>query len=156
MPDVYMRLVQYKRVANAATRNELEELEVEMINRFGLLAEPTKTLFGVTWIKLLAAGLGVEKLVAGAHGGSIRFGKDSAVDAEALIRLISEKRAHYSLDGPYRLRFRWDPPVPEDERIDRLERLLIELGAAEPEAPGAPEDGRGHQRMPESPKVQAL
>jgi len=147
MPDVYMRLVQYKRVANAATRNELEELEVEMINRFGLLAEPTKTLFGVTWIKLLAAGLGVEKLVAGAHGGSIRFGKDSAVDAEALIRLISEKRAHYSLDGPYRLRFRWDPPVPEDERIDRLERLLIELGAAEP---------GGHQRTPELSEGQAL
>jgi transcription-repair coupling factor (superfamily II helicase) len=137
MPDVYMRLVQYKRVANAATRAELEELEVEMINRFGLLAEPTKALFGVTGLKLLAASLGVEKLRASAAGGSITFGANAAVDAEALVRLVADEPERYSLDGPYRLRFRWDPPVPESGRIERLERLLRALGAADMPAPAA-------------------
>jgi transcription-repair coupling factor (superfamily II helicase) len=134
MPDVYMRLVQYKRIANAATRAELEDLEVEMINRFGLLEAPTKALFGVTWIKLLAGQLGIEKLDAGSKGGSIRFGKDASVDPEALVRLVAEGEGRYSLDGPYRLRFRWDPPVPGEARLDRLERLLTSLGAAAPEA----------------------
>ncbi|HUF73111.1 MAG TPA: transcription-repair coupling factor [Gammaproteobacteria bacterium] len=134
MPDVYMRLVQYKRIANAATREELEDLEVEMINRFGLLEAPTKALFGVTWIKLLAAELRVEKLDAGPKGGSIRFSKDASVDPEALVRLVGDGYGGYSLDGPYRLRFRWDPPVPAEARLERLERLLIRLGAEPPDA----------------------
>ena len=132
MPDVYLRLVQYKRIANAATRAELDELQVEMINRFGLLAEPTKTLFGVTWLKLLATQIGVKKLQAGAGGGSIRFTSDAGVDAEALVRLIADQPRSYSMDGPFRLRFKWDPPVPDDERIERLERLLQTLGAKAP------------------------
>jgi transcription-repair coupling factor (superfamily II helicase) len=131
MPDVYMRLVQYKRIANAESRAELDELEVEMINRFGLLSEPTKALFGVTWIKLLAASLGVEKLAAQASGGSIRFAKDATVDAAELVRLVAETPERYSLDGPFRLRFKWAPPVPDDRRIDRLENLLTRLGASE-------------------------
>ena len=134
MPDVYMRLVQYKRIANAATHGELEDLEVEMINRFGLLPEPTKSLFGVTWLKLLAAGLGVEKLQAQAAGGSIRFGRDARVDPEALLELVAGDPKTYSLDGPWRLRFKWDPPVPDSARLDKLERLLSKLGAAVPEA----------------------
>jgi transcription-repair coupling factor (superfamily II helicase) len=129
MPDVYMRLVQYKRIANAATKEELEDLEVEMINRFGLLEAPTKALFGVTWIKLLAGQLGVEKLDAGAKGGSMRFGKEASGDPEALVRLVAEGAGRYSLDGPYRLRFRWNPPVPGAGRLERLERLLVGLGA---------------------------
>jgi transcription-repair coupling factor (superfamily II helicase) len=134
MPDVYMRLVQYKRIANAATLSELEELQVEMINRFGLLAEPTKTLFGVTWLKLLANEIGVEKLQASAGGGSIRFGKDARVDAAALVRLVADEPRRYSLDGPYRLRFKWDPPVPSEQRVETLEGLLQKLGAKPPEA----------------------
>jgi len=130
MPDVFMRLVQYKRIANASTLAELEELQVEMINRFGLLAEPTKALFGVTWLKLLAADIGVEKLQAAAHGGSIRFGRDAGVDAEALVRLVADWPQRYSLDGPYRLRFKWEPAVAADERIGKLEQLLGKLGAS--------------------------
>jgi transcription-repair coupling factor (superfamily II helicase) len=136
MPDVYMRLVQYKRIASARTRGELDDLEVELINRFGLLTEPTRALFGVTWIKLLAGSIGVEKLTAQASGGSIRFGKDATVDAVALVRLVAETPERYSLDGPYRLRFKWDPAVPDDLRIEMLEKLLFRLGAAPPSDAG--------------------
>jgi transcription-repair coupling factor (superfamily II helicase) len=129
MPDVYLRLVQYKRIANAATRADLDDLQIEMINRFGLLAEPTKALFGVTWLKLLAAQIGVEKLQAGAAGGSIRFSARAEVDAEALVRLIAEKPQRYGMDGPFRLKFKWDPAVPPDARVERLEQLLRTLGA---------------------------
>jgi transcription-repair coupling factor (superfamily II helicase) len=134
MPDVYMRLVQYKRIANASTRAELDELQVEMINRFGLLADPIKALFGVTWLKLLAAELGVEKLQAGAEGGHLRFGGDANIDAAALVRLIQDDPERYTLDGPDKLRFRWRPAVPPEQRIDRLERLLRKLRVTETEA----------------------
>src|SRR5918999_870553 len=35
VPDVHMRLVLYKRIAGAADEDELRELQVEMIDRFG-------------------------------------------------------------------------------------------------------------------------
>jgi transcription-repair coupling factor (superfamily II helicase) len=133
MPDVYMRLVQYKRIASATSLDELRELEIEMINRFGLLAEPTKALFGVTALKLLANSIGVEKLQASAGGGYIRFGRhaggDGGVDPGALIGLVAAEPQSYRLDGPWRLRFSWEPPLPPERRIDRLERLLARLGA---------------------------
>jgi len=130
MPDVYMRLVLYKRIASAASHEELRDLEVEMINRFGLLAEPTKALFGVTALKLQANRIGVEKLEASAAGGSIRFGKNAGVDPATLIGLVASEPRNYSLDGPWRLRFKWNPAVPPAQRIERLEELLTRLGAA--------------------------
>ena len=75
LPDVHMRLVLYKRIANAATRAQLDELQVEIIDRFGLLPPPLKTLFAITWLKLLAQRLGVAKIQAGAEGGSVRFAR---------------------------------------------------------------------------------
>ena len=52
MPDVHMRLVHYKRIANARTSAELDELAIELIDRFGLLPPPLKTLFAITALKL--------------------------------------------------------------------------------------------------------
>ena len=53
MPDEHMRLVHYKRIANARSNAELDELQVELIDRFGLLPPPLKTLFAITSLKLL-------------------------------------------------------------------------------------------------------
>ncbi|MDA0979214.1 MAG: transcription-repair coupling factor, partial [Proteobacteria bacterium] len=69
LPDVHTRLVLYKRISNARNDDELRELQVEMIDRFGLLPDPVKHLFRVTRIKLLAEDLGIKKIDAGASGG---------------------------------------------------------------------------------------
>jgi transcription-repair coupling factor (superfamily II helicase) len=128
MPDVHVRLVHYKRIASARSREELEELQVEMIDRFGLLPPPIKTLFAVTWIKLLAASLGIEKIQAGAKGGVVRFGGRAGVDPRALVGLVAGDPETYRLDGPFKLRLSWQL-ASEDERIRALERLLKRLGA---------------------------
>src|SRR5690606_33789318 len=47
LPDVHTRLVLYKRIAAAQDNDALRELQVEMVDRFGLLPDPTKTLFAV-------------------------------------------------------------------------------------------------------------
>ena len=43
--DVNMRLSFYKRIAAAESKQELDELKVELIDRFGLLPEATKKSF---------------------------------------------------------------------------------------------------------------
>jgi transcription-repair coupling factor (superfamily II helicase) len=136
MPDVHTRLVHYKRIANASSREQLDRLQVELIDRFGLLPPPTRTLFQITWLKLLAQQLGIGKLQAGATGGSLSFGERAKVDPVALVRLVEDESAAYRLDGPYKLRFSWD--VAEDERrVREVEKLLLRLGAGEPEAAAA-------------------
>ncbi|MCU0836579.1 MAG: transcription-repair coupling factor, partial [Chromatiaceae bacterium] len=74
LPDVHSRLVMYKRIASAASAEELRELQVEMIDRFGLLPEPSKNLFAITELKLKAQPFGIRKIEAGPAGGRILFG----------------------------------------------------------------------------------
>jgi len=136
MPDVHMRLVHYKRIASAHSAAELDELQIELIDRFGLLPPPLKTLFAITALKLLAAELGIAKIQAGGEGGSIRFAERSRVDPKRLLELIERDAAHYRLDGPYKLRFFWSLENPE-KRIAAIEKLLRRLGGASTAAAAA-------------------
>jgi transcription-repair coupling factor (superfamily II helicase) len=130
MPDVHMRLVHYKRIANAISDQELEELQIELIDRFGLLPPPLKTLFAITSLKLLAQRLGIAKIQAGAESGNLRFGERSKVDPVRLIALIEKDPEHYKLDGPYKLRFSWRLTTQE-QRLGALEKLLQRLAPAD-------------------------
>jgi len=128
MPDVHMRLVHYKRIASAATTAELRELQVELIDRFGLLPAATRTLFDLAALKLLALDIGVTKVQAGDRGGSLRFAERATIDPLKLVALIDTAPDVYRLDGPFKLRFSWNLDSP-GERIAAAEQLLTELGA---------------------------
>ena len=136
MPDVHMRLVHYKRIANCGSSMELDALKVELIDRFGLLPVPLKTLFSITALKLLAGQLAVAKIRAGAEGGSITFAERSRVEPTRLLKLIESDKARYRLDGPYKLRFSWTLENP-DKRIAAVEKLLRRLGAEDVAAAAA-------------------
>ncbi len=123
LPDVHSRLVLYKRIANASDSAELRELQVEMIDRFGLLPEAAKNLITVTELKLTAAPLGIRKIEAAAHGGRIVFGELPNVDPMKIINLIQRKPNTYKLDGQEKLRFTMQLPTLQD-RIDAITALL--------------------------------
>ncbi len=128
LPDVHGRLLMYKRLANAGSEDELRELKVEMIDRFGLLPEPAKQLFEVTRLKLLAEKLGITKIEAHANGGKLRFASDTPVDPFTLVRLVQKESHRYSLSGASELKFRQDT-VQAQDRIKMVENLLGKLGA---------------------------
>jgi transcription-repair coupling factor (superfamily II helicase) len=123
LPDVHSRLVLYKRIASARDDGELRELQVEMIDRFGLLPEPVKNLFRVTGLKLRAMPVGVKKIEAGPKGGRIVFGPEPKVDAAKLVRLIQQQHRVYKLDGKDKLRFVKDLPDAAT-RVAEVEGLL--------------------------------
>ena len=136
MPDVALRLVHYKRIASCRTSLELDGLKIELIDRFGLLPPPLKTLFSITALKVLAAQLGIAKIQAGSENGSIMFAERSRLDPTRLLKLIQSDTARYRLDGPYKLRFSWTLENP-DKRIAALEKLLRRLGADDTAAAAA-------------------
>ncbi|HED18464.1 MAG TPA: transcription-repair coupling factor [Gammaproteobacteria bacterium] len=108
LPDVHARLILYKRIASAADEDELRELQVEMIDRFGLLPEPVKQLFGITGLKLKSVPLGIRKIDAGENNGRLMFGPEPNVDPASIIQLIQGQPQHYRLDGSDKIRFQLD------------------------------------------------
>jgi transcription-repair coupling factor (superfamily II helicase) len=127
VPDVYLRLVLYKRISSAADEGELRELQVEFIDRFGLLPEAAKMLFRIAEVRLKAAPLGIRRAECGVRGGQIVFGDTPSVDPGRLIELIQSQPRVYRLDGQHKLRFN-RPSAEVDERFDRLHELLGQLG----------------------------
>ena len=126
LPDVHTRLVIYKRIANAANEEELRELQVEMIDRFGLLSEPIKNLFQITALKLKARPLGIRKIEAGPATGRIMFGKEPNVDPRTIIQLIQTQTHTYKLDGQDKLRFTLSMP-DNTARVDAVNKILDRL-----------------------------
>ncbi len=127
LPDVHTRLVMYKRIASAHTRDELKELQVEMIDRFGLLPEPAKSLFAVTALKLKARPLGIRKIEAGPVSGRILFSEEPKVDPMHLVKLIQTRPKEFKLDGGDRLRFFRDMADP-GKRVQQVGAVLDQIG----------------------------
>ena len=129
--DVHARLTLYKRIASARSEDDLRDLQVEMIDRFGLLPDGTKQLFAVASLKLMATPLGIRKLDFGANGGRIVFREKPEVDPMAIIKLIQQLPRVYKLDGQDKLRVVLDLPGAS-ERIRSAQEVLILLGARRP------------------------
>lgn len=105
IPDVNTRLSFYKRIASAKKERELEELKVELIDRFGLLPDPARNLLDIARLRQQAQKLGIRKIEANDKGGMLEFAEKNHVDPGWLIGLLQKEPQHYRLDGPTRLKF---------------------------------------------------
>lgn len=105
LPDINGRLILYKRIAAAASDDALRELQVEMIDRFGLLPYQVKNLFDVSSLRLRAQNLGIQAIEAGPQGGSIDFQPNTRVNPLSLVKLVQSDPRAYKLAGATRLRF---------------------------------------------------
>jgi transcription-repair coupling factor (superfamily II helicase) len=126
LPDVHARLIMYKRIASAGNSDEIRELKVEMIDRFGLLPEAVGNLFDITELKLKATPLGIRKVDVGGQGGRIVFAADPQVDPANIVRLIQNDPLTYKFDGTDKLRFSMELETGI-ARIDALDGLLDAL-----------------------------
>jgi transcription-repair coupling factor (superfamily II helicase) len=126
VPDVHLRLILYKRISSTATADDLRELQVELIDRFGLLPDATKNLLRMAAIKQTATALGVEKIDAADKGGYLVFSAKSHIDPVALVQLVQNGDQSYKLQGSHRLQFRGDYADLE-QRFSTIEKLLDRL-----------------------------
>lgn len=124
--DVHMRLMLYKRIASAKDETQLKELQVEMIDRFGLLPDATKNLFRQTALKFKAEELGINKIEANQNEGKIYFKCNTPVDPMKLINLIQTKPEQFKLSGSDTLRFIANMPNA-DERFTHTLKTLEQL-----------------------------
>jgi len=108
IPDVNTRLSFYKRIASAQESGELDDLKVELIDRFGLLPDAARNLLDIAGLRLVAKKLGVRKVEASEKGGFVEFAEKNKVDPAWLIGLLQKDPQHWRLDGPTRIKFMRD------------------------------------------------
>ena len=128
LPDTYIhevniRLSLYKRIATCKDLHQLDEIKVELIDRFGLLPDATKNLFKVSEFRQRAQAIGISKIEAGPKGGSIEFSNDTKVDPIFLISLIQQHPSVYKLEGSNRLKFMVENKDTED-RLKLIHSML--------------------------------
>ncbi len=126
LPDIHTRLTLYKRISSAIDKEDLRQLQIEMIDRFGLLPQPIKNLFAVATIKLQATAMGMLRIELGPAGGWIDFSAQPAINASALIKLVQTAPNEYILRGSERLSLR--AKIEDDQkRLHYLRELLLKL-----------------------------
>ena len=130
VPDVHLRLILYKRISAIETAEELRELQVELIDRFGLLPDRAKNLLRIAAIKKSAAALGIEKIDASAQGGYLVFGDQSHIDPVALVQLVQNGSRKFRLQGSHRLQIR-DDLSDLAIRCELIENLLKDLAVTD-------------------------
>ncbi len=129
LPDIHSRLVLYKRIASAADKEQLKDIQVEMIDRFGLLPPSVKNLISITELKTHAASMGITKIDVGDKGGRLLFNDNPNINPINIIKLIQEKPDIYKLDGKNKLRF-YMSLEDNDKRFQAVMELLELLQAA--------------------------
>jgi transcription-repair coupling factor (superfamily II helicase) len=126
--DVHERLSLYKRMADAGSREALEQLHEELVDRFGELPEPARALLECHQVRIAARPLGVARVDATHEAVQLQFIKNPPLDGARVIDFIRRKGRHARLAGPDKLRV--DAKLPAwQERAAAVKDILQQLAA---------------------------
>lgn len=126
--DVSLRLSLYKRIASCKNKNQLDDVQVELIDRFGLLPQATKNLVHIAKIRLKAQSIGISRIEVNDKGGSIEFSDDTSVDHMLIISLVQKQPTMYKMVPPNKLKFS-RTSEGEQTRFNLITTLLNDLTA---------------------------
>ncbi len=126
--DVKDRLVIYKKIASATTSVELDNIQVELIDRFGLMPAEVQSLFKVSLIKQQAASLDIKKIDVSSKGGYILFKENPNINKDATLDLVMNQPKIYQLIGPSKLSFT-TTLNSEDKKIELIDKLFKTMKA---------------------------
>ncbi len=124
--DVHQRLLFYKRISNTDSRDKLDNIRMELIDRFGIPPQSVKQLFAVHQIRLKAEQLGITKVDISQQGGHIEFAPDTPVQAVTIIQMMQKHPTYFRMNGGQRLKIM---VMLEDyeKRIQFIQDLLDSL-----------------------------
>ncbi|MCP5268653.1 MAG: transcription-repair coupling factor [Zoogloeaceae bacterium] len=128
-PDVHERLTLYKRLANGNTIEEIDELQEELIDRFGELPPQAQSLLATHRVRLLVKPYCVAKLDATSEQIVVQFNADFAKEAPIepirIINLIQKNRS-YQLAGQDKLLFKRQS-ANVNEKVAAIRELFKQL-----------------------------
>jgi transcription-repair coupling factor (superfamily II helicase) len=126
LDDVHERLVFYKRISSAKNDDDLKELKIEMIDRFGLLPDSINNLFASTSLRIFAEKIGITKINIFDDMAEITFSKNNNIEPTKIINLIQNSPQIYKLKNQNTLIF--NAEMEEDyTRIEKVRALAENL-----------------------------
>ncbi|MBL09964.1 MAG: transcription-repair coupling factor [Acidiferrobacteraceae bacterium] len=126
LPDVHQRLIFYKRIAGAKDSDELYELRLEAIDRFGPLPDAARSLFSIRTIQLKCQDIGIKRFLLDKKGGSINFVSSPQIEPTNLLHIISKESGVFQMINSETLHIR-KTLLESDARLNFAEQLINDL-----------------------------
>ncbi len=123
--DVHERLVLYKRLANCESEDELNALREELVDRFGPLPEPARSLIESHRLRILGKPLGIARIDATDSAIQLQFVAKPPIEPNKVLKLVQTRR-NYRLAGQDRLRIEADLPDVKS-RVAAIREAFSEL-----------------------------
>jgi transcription-repair coupling factor (superfamily II helicase) len=112
MPDVHQRLFFYKRLAQAASDEELDEIRAEIVDRCGEPPEELDALCEVMAVKVRLRALAIRALEAGPGRLVFTLGETAALDPFLLAKHVQASAGRLRLTPDMKLVASLAPPAP--------------------------------------------
>ncbi len=103
VPDVHQRLVLYKRFAQASSEEDLEQLRIELVDRFGDAPDEVDALERVMLLKTRLRRLGLRSLDAGPGKLVLTLGHEALLDPAKIATLVAKSKGLYRLTPEMKL-----------------------------------------------------
>ena len=101
--DVHERLSIYKRLANSQSLDAIDDMQEEMIDRFGKLPDAVKALVETHRLRISAKTVGIIKIDAHAESATLQFEPKPPIDPIRIIDLV-QKSKNIKLSGQDKLK----------------------------------------------------
>jgi len=101
--DVHERLSIYKRLANCATQEKIDDIQEELIDRFGKLPDAVRALVETHRLRIAAKTVGIVKIDVHGEAATLQFMAKPPIDPMRIIDLIQKNR-HIKLHGQDKLK----------------------------------------------------
>lgn len=125
--DVYLRLTFYKRLSQSESTDEVSDLRVELIDRFGLLPDQAKNLFDIKLLQLQSKSMDIKSIAINQHGGTVKFDTTNDDILRKLIKLIQSKHQTYKPMPNNAIRIMGDF-LRAEQRFEAIDQFFIDLG----------------------------
>ena len=126
------RLEVYKRIASIRTAQQRDDIEDELIDRFGDEPQCVANLVAVAYLKAMCQSLGIDRVHQSDGRMDMRFAPQAQVDGEALFKALTgfDARMTLSASSPVMLTMRDSTMAREDMlhlTVKAMERLLARM-----------------------------
>ncbi|MBP7845293.1 MAG: transcription-repair coupling factor [Proteobacteria bacterium] len=128
VPETGLRLLFYRRLSGALNENEIQEIEHELLDRFGSLPDSCQNLLQLMRMKCQLRRLKVRSLVAGKRGYSLTFDPKTPVKPMKLVEQIKKYPQHFLLqpDGKLTL-LNAEPNIETQKLLRGVEAALAQI-----------------------------
>jgi transcription-repair coupling factor (superfamily II helicase) len=126
--DLSLRLELYRRISRLSGDDEMEDLEVELIDRFGPIPESVRNLLDLVRLKGSCRRAGIAKVDAGPRGATVQFRGDDFADPAGLVAWLQSQNGRAKLRPDHKLIYVSDWPDKET-RTKGVRYLVTQLAA---------------------------